>query len=99
MSSTGSFDISCAHFKKCSGCVYESIASPPEVFISASSLFKEFGVDLPLIKGNQKGWRLRAKLAVRKNKETGSIEVGLFEKGSHAVVEIPNCQVRHPRIN
>src|SRR5262249_43932800 len=26
-------------------------------------------------------------------------QIGLFEKGSHLVLSIPNCQVHHPRIN
>ena len=43
------------------------------------------------------GWRTRSKLAVR-----GTFlnpEVGLFKKGSHDVVSIPDCPLHHPAIN
>jgi len=42
------------------------------------------------------GWRTKAKLAVR-GKVTPTI--GLFRKGTHDVLPIPNCQIHHPSIN
>jgi tRNA/tmRNA/rRNA uracil-C5-methylase (TrmA/RlmC/RlmD family) len=43
------------------------------------------------------GWRTRAKLAVR-GKSTHP-QIGLFHRGSHDVVDIPDCPLHHPAIN
>src|SRR5690242_7476272 len=88
-------EIGCVHFKKCSGCVINSCAQPPELFSQAKTYFNDtWGIDLSFKMGSIQGWRCRAKLAVRQ-----LYRVGLFEKGTHSVLNIPHCQVHHPSIN
>lgn len=43
------------------------------------------------------GYRHRARLAVRGR--AASPKVGIFQAGSHRIVDTPNCLVHHPRIN
>ncbi|XP_042000046.1 uncharacterized RNA methyltransferase pc1998-like [Salvia splendens] len=45
----------------------------------------------------QWGWRCRAKLAVRGSSMKPLI--GLYEEGTHNVVDIPECKAHHPSIN
>ncbi len=91
-------NINCRHFTNCSGCVYSSCEEPPELFVRASTFLKShFSVDLQLKQGKVQGWRSRAKLAVRASHHLPHI--GLFEKNSHHVIEIPECRVHHPKIN
>ena len=89
--------IHCPHFKKCSGCQYDEHIDTPDILLHARHFLKtEFGLYLPLKTAHATNWRTRAKLAVRGLQK---IEIGLFEKGSHKVCEIPECRVHHPRIN
>ncbi|MCE5294315.1 MAG: hypothetical protein LLF94_06845 [Chlamydiales bacterium] len=88
-------EIGCVHFVQCSGCVINSCKNPPEIFSHASKYFSDnWQIELGFSQGDIRGWRSRAKLAVR---PPGII--GLFEKGTHHVVAIPQCQVHHPSIN
>jgi 23S rRNA (uracil1939-C5)-methyltransferase len=87
--------IGCRHFSLCSGCVYDSCVKPPEQYEEARKYFdNSWHIELPLIQGDVRHWRGRAKLAVR-----APDRIGLFEKGSHNVLPIPHCQVHHPKIN
>ena len=56
--------------------------------------------------GATRGWRTRAKLAVRSvpsangaHGKADPLALGLFARGTHDLVEIPECVVHHPRIN
>lgn len=90
-------EIGCVYFNKCSGCVVNSCKNPPEIFEHAKRYFdKHWHIDLGFKQGDIRSWRTRAKLAVRAH---GGIVIGLFEKGTHNVVSIPECQVHHPKIN
>jgi tRNA/tmRNA/rRNA uracil-C5-methylase (TrmA/RlmC/RlmD family) len=53
--------------------------------------------EVPVILGNTRGFRHRARLAIRGR--GASPKVGLFELDTHRVVHIPNCSVQHPLIN
>lgn len=87
--------IGCRHFPACSGCLYDSCENPPEKYVEAKAYFaSHWQLDLPLIQGDVRHWRTRAKLAVR-----APASIGLFEKGTHQVLPIPHCQVHHPQIN
>jgi tRNA/tmRNA/rRNA uracil-C5-methylase (TrmA/RlmC/RlmD family) len=58
----------------------------------------EFGVELTF--GPQlaaRGYRQRARLAVRGR--SASPKLGIFQQGSHRIVDIPSCLVHHPLIN
>lgn len=47
------------------------------------------------------GWRTQAKLAAahRESAWDPGCMFGLYQRGTHSVLEIPNCQVHHPAIN
>ncbi len=82
--------IGCIHFPKCSGCTQNSCETPPELYQRAKNYFS---IPLEYQQGALVGWRIRAKLAVRGD------HIGLFEKGTHDVLDIPHCKVHHLRIN
>jgi 23S rRNA (uracil1939-C5)-methyltransferase len=53
--------------------------------------------DVPVVSGATRGFRLRARLAIRGR--PGSPRIGLFEPGTHRMVHIPHCSIHHPLIN
>lgn len=88
-------EIGCVHFNRCSGCTVNFCGTPPELFEYAKQYFaRKWQLDLCYQQGAIRGWRTRAKLAVRPQ-----LAIGLFEKGTHTVARIPECQVHHPQIN
>ena len=101
-------ELSCRHFRDCSGCsLSDDLASPP-VGREASAWFRSQGVEIDAPeKINAHGWRCRARLAVRLREEeeqereegTYAVDIGLFRAGTHAVSAIPDCVAHHPRIN
>jgi 23S rRNA (uracil1939-C5)-methyltransferase len=91
--------IVCPHRPPCPGCprLGERDIAPParaslERFARARGLP---GIDV--VQGPRTGFRHRARLAVRGR--AGSPKVGIFETGSHRIVDIPRCLVHHPLIN
>ncbi len=90
--------IGCSHFKFCSGCLLNESVDAPPILHEVGEFFDFHGFSgLKVVAGLARGWRCRAKLAVR-----GTIKrplVGLFEENSHKVLNIPSCQVHHPSIN
>lgn len=91
-------EIHCPHFIKCSGCTREKAIEHPASLDDARQFFKNLNISpLTLHVGSATGWRCRAKLAVRGTAQNPL--VGLFEEGSHHVIDIPFCQVHHPVIN
>ena len=93
-----SLDILCSHFSHCSGCALNTDVTSLNLFKEAKEFFAKRGIpDLQLHAGSTCSWRCRAKLPIRGTKEEPLI--GLFQEGSHQVVEIPNCKVHHPLIN
>eukprot|EP00934_Nitzschia_sp_Nitz4_P009045 Nitzschia sp. Nitz4//scaffold154_size52827//25428//26873//NITZ4_006777-RA/size52827-processed-gene-0.74-mRNA-1//1//CDS//3329537311//9035//frame0 len=58
---------------------------------------KEGNSKFPVLLGPTKGWRTVARLAVRQVND--SLRIGLFVPGSHDLLEVPQCQAHHPRIN
>ncbi|KAL3691988.1 hypothetical protein R1sor_005639 [Riccia sorocarpa] len=91
-------DLDCEHFSRCSGCVIDKTLDKPHVMRDAVSFFKQNGIeDMALTTCGTWEWRCRAKLAVRGTAENPLI--GLYEEGSHDIVDIPNCRAHHPRIN
>lgn len=64
----------------------------------ARKFFQELGVsDFDFESGMLGQWRCRAKLAVQGTSEKPLI--GLYEEGTHNVVDIPLCKAHHPSIN
>lgn len=88
----------CSHFNSCSGCTHEFNLHHPAIVDEASVFFKNFGVkDFSFDTCRLWGWRCRAKLAVRGSASDPLI--GLYEEGTHNVVDIPDCKAHHPNIN
>ena len=56
----------------------------------------EAGLDA-VVQGAPAGFRVRARLAVRGR--VSSPKIGIFQQGSHRIVDIPSCVIHHPRIN
>jgi hypothetical protein len=55
-----------------------------------------------VVPSNIQQWRTQAKLVVVPRSSSWAKDgctFGLYQRGSHDVVEIPNCQVHHPSIN
>ena len=50
-----------------------------------------------VVEGAPFGYRHRARLAVRGR--AASPKVGIFQEGSHRIVDIPSCLVHHPLVN
>ncbi|XP_063936763.1 uncharacterized protein LOC108227183 isoform X2 [Daucus carota subsp. sativus] len=88
----------CSHFNSCSGCTHEFNLHRPAIVDEASVFFKNFGVkDFSFDTCRLWGWRCRAKLAVRGS--ASDPVIGLYEEGTHNVVDIPDCKAHHPNIN
>ncbi|CAH9089912.1 unnamed protein product [Cuscuta epithymum] len=87
----------CPHFQMCSGCTQEFNLHRPLLIDEAVNFFKKLGVKFTFDSGRLWGWRCRAKLAVRGS----SVQplIGLYQEGTHTVVDIPDCQAHHPNIN
>jgi 23S rRNA (uracil1939-C5)-methyltransferase len=61
--------------------------------------FQALGVhDFDIIVAQETRWRTRAKLAVRRQHGDG-VAIGLFRRGTHEVLPIPQCLAHHPKIN
>ena len=52
---------------------------------------------VPVVTGASRGFRHRARLAIRGR--LGTPKIGLFQAGTHRVVTVPRCSVHHPAIN
>ncbi|KAH1150142.1 hypothetical protein GLYMA_16G057700v4 [Glycine max] len=88
----------CPHFQSCSGCTHEFNLHRPVILDDATNFFRKHGVsDFTFDTCKLWGWRCRAKLAVRGSSTEPLI--GLYEEGTHNVVDIPQCQAHHPNIN
>lgn len=92
------FELDCQHFERCSGCTLANHLDEPPILGNARRFFGNQGIDsFRLITGDVWDWRCRAKLAVRGTPEDP--QIGLFEEGSHRVVDIPSCKAHHPALN
>ncbi|CAJ1950146.1 unnamed protein product [Cylindrotheca closterium] len=76
---------------------YLSNPTAAPIIQQATSFFQEQGHAFEVKVGPTSGWRTVSKLAVRS--QSGVLCLGLFAPGSHQLLEIPNCQAHHPRIN
>ncbi|GAV64284.1 Cons_hypoth95 domain-containing protein [Cephalotus follicularis] len=90
--------LQCPHFQSCSGCTHELNLHRPIIVEEATDFFKTVGVsDFTFDSCRLWGWRCRAKLAVRGSSIYPLI--GLYQEGTHNVVDIPECKAHHPNIN
>ncbi|HEX3596459.1 MAG TPA: hypothetical protein VHU80_15220 [Polyangiaceae bacterium] len=91
--------LDCPHRPPCPGC--PRLGAPdlaPDARAALASLAGRRGLDgLTVVRGAETGFRCRARLAVRGRAR--SPKIGIFEAGSHRVVDIPRCVVHHPLVN
>jgi 23S rRNA (uracil1939-C5)-methyltransferase len=89
----------CSHRPPCPGCPRfgaDGVGTHATRLLAA--LARDAGIDVePVIEGAPWRFRSRARLAVRGR--VGTPKIGIFEAGSHRVVDIPRCPIHHPRIN
>jgi tRNA/tmRNA/rRNA uracil-C5-methylase (TrmA/RlmC/RlmD family) len=90
---------SCPHRPPCSACPrFGEPGIAPEAKRALDELARAHGLPpVTVVAGPREGFRLRARLAIRGR--LCSPKVGLFELGTHRVVQIPNCSIQHPLIN
>lgn len=91
-------ELHCPHLPPCPGCPRfgAADAAPPAVRLLRDFAMQQgapFGVEV----GARRAFRQRARLAVRGRR--GAPKIGIFEEGSHRVVDIPSCVIHHPVIN
>ena len=91
--------LKCAYFPLCSGCEIHGDVSVPPVWYQLKIFFQTAAPDIPIPLNVKEiiGWRTRSKLAVRGT--AAKPEIGLFKRGSHMVVPIPDCPLHHLSIN
>ena len=89
----------CSHRPPCPGCPRfgeTGVARAP--YEQLLALCREQGLDkVPVEELTPWGYRHRARLAVRGH--VRQPKIGLFQRGSHHIVDTPNCPVHHPLIN
>jgi len=89
----------CPHRPPCPGCPRygeRGLAEGPRRALA--HLAARHGCPLdPLEEGPPTGFRTRARLAVRGR--AASPKIGLFQAGSHRIVDIPRCTIHHPAIH
>jgi 23S rRNA (uracil1939-C5)-methyltransferase len=89
----------CPHRPPCPGCPrWGEPGLAPKGLWELAALCAASGAAGPtVVTGPALGHRHRARLMVRGR--AAAPEIGLFEAGSHRIVDVPRCGVHHPRIN
>jgi len=100
------FKTSCPHYRSCQSCAllswkYEAqLISKFKRVVDALAVYPNLsGTDLSRVweAPEALGYRASAKLVVARKR--GKAQVGLYRRGSHDVVDIPECPLHHPLIN
>lgn len=89
----------CPHRPPCPGCPHYGRAGlSPATKARFDAWCQRVGVDdAAVLVGEAFGYRHRARLAVRG--VVAAPKLGLFERQSHRIVDIPHCSIHHPVIN
>ena len=89
----------CPHRPPCPGCPrYGEPGVAAEARRHLDPLAREAGLPPPAVHGGaHSGFRHRARLMVRGR--AASPKLGIFQEGSHRIVDIPRCAVHHPLVN
>jgi tRNA/tmRNA/rRNA uracil-C5-methylase (TrmA/RlmC/RlmD family) len=89
----------CPHRPPCPGCPrFGEAGIAREARAALASLCAEAGLPPPdVMEGPAFGYRHRTRLAVRGR--SASPKLGVFQEGSHRIVDVPRCLVHHPLIN
>jgi len=91
--------VECPHRPPCPGCPRFGARGIPAAALAAlATLADTAGLPaIRVVEGPARGYRHRARLAVRGR--SASPKVGIFQEGSHQIVDVPRCVVHHPLIN
>lgn len=89
----------CSHRPPCPGCPRYG---EPGISLAARARIAELaercGLPEPQVRiGPALGFRHRARLAVRGRAR--SPKIGIFQEGTHRIVDIPRCRIHHPVVN
>jgi 23S rRNA (uracil1939-C5)-methyltransferase len=97
--STPTPPLACPHRPPCPGCPrFGNPALDPTAQAALAALAREAGLPPPPVRtGPALGFRHRARLMVRGR--SASPKLGLFQLGSHRIVDVPRCPIHHPRVN
>jgi tRNA/tmRNA/rRNA uracil-C5-methylase (TrmA/RlmC/RlmD family) len=89
----------CPHRPPCPGCPRFGERGVAEAALRRlAELAAAHGIAAPAVEsGPALGSRHRARLMARGR--SASPKIGLFQAGSHRIVDVPRCAVHHPRIN
>ncbi|MCP4003602.1 MAG: class I SAM-dependent RNA methyltransferase [bacterium] len=89
----------CSHRPPCPGCPrYGEPGIAPQVEERLAELATRAGLPAPIpAEAAALGFRTRARLAVRGR--ANSPKLGIFQSGTHRIVDIPRCGIHHPSIN
>jgi tRNA/tmRNA/rRNA uracil-C5-methylase (TrmA/RlmC/RlmD family) len=89
----------CPHRPPCPGCPrFGEPGIAPAAFHALAALATEAGLAPPtVVQGEPFGYRHRARLMIRGR--ATSPKVGIFQEGSHRIVDVPSCLVHHPLVN
>lgn len=89
----------CPHLADCPGCPHYGLVAPSQQTSGYLERIAGFGgLPAPEVRsGRASAYRHRGRLAVRGS--AAEPQIGVFRRGSHDVVDIPDCRVHHPLIN
>lgn len=91
-------DIYCPQKPCCLGSCQKKNVDNPDILQQVRAFFSSVGISsIQLHTGSPIHWRTRAKLAIRGS--SNQPKIGLFEPGTHQIIDIPHCALHHPSIN
>ncbi len=99
----------CAYFGKCSGCTLQQFPYVKQIHDKTRRVRSELGPLLPKTASieiiapavpspSEHAYRTSGKLCLHED-ELGRRAIGLYERNSKKVIDIPQCTVHHPEIN
>lgn len=89
----------CPHRPPCPGCPrFGEPGIARDTAAALAALARDAGIaPPPVVEGAPFGYRRRARLMVRGR--AASPKIGIFQEGTHRIVDVPRCLVHHPLVN
>jgi tRNA/tmRNA/rRNA uracil-C5-methylase (TrmA/RlmC/RlmD family) len=89
----------CPHRPPCPGCPrFGETGILPVAYDALAALARAQRLPPPtVVEGAPTGYRHRARLAIRGR--AASPKIGIFQEGTHKIVDVPRCVVHHPLVN